>query len=97
MSASEVKISLKKTVAPVYPAAARGRGTEGSVLLNVVIGVDGKVAKALAEAGRPELTQSAISAVSGWEFEPPRREERPVLVKTNFVIEDKLQGGAVVY
>jgi TonB family protein len=58
-----------RDVAPVYPAALRGSGTSGTVVMEGRIGVDGYVndIRVVSEA-HPELTHSAIAAVRDWRF-----------------------------
>ena len=56
-------------VSPQYPVALRGTGTEGTVVLEGRIGVDGYIGdiRILGDA-HPELAQSAIAAVRQWRF-----------------------------
>ena len=58
-----------RDVSPQYPVALRGTGTEGTVVLEGRIGVDGYIGdiRILGDA-HPELAQSAIAAVRQWRF-----------------------------
>ena len=58
-----------RDVSPIYPAALRGTGTEGTVVLEGRIGVDGYVGdiRILGDA-HPELAEAAIAAVRQWRF-----------------------------
>jgi TonB family protein len=60
-----------RDVAPIYPAALRGTGTGGTVVMEARLGVDGYVTdiRVIGEA-HPELTHSAIAAVRDWRFTP---------------------------
>jgi protein TonB len=66
--------------APEYPAVARRRGYEGTVVLEVLVNRDGKVAdlRLFQSSGHASLDQTALSSVKGWVFEPARRGDAPV-------------------
>lgn len=68
------------TPAPPYPAAARQRGIEGVVLLEVKVLVDGRAGEVRlkASSGSPVLDEAGLRAVSGWTFGPVRRGPRSV-------------------
>jgi protein TonB len=59
-----------KDVKPVYPEEARAAGKQGIVIIEAVIGSDGKVTNAKVLRSIPELDDAAIGAVKQWEFEP---------------------------
>lgn len=63
---------------PPYPAAARSRGQEGRVVLDVAIGIDGTpVSVAVAgSSGAPLLDEAAVATVKTWRF---RNDSRRVL------------------
>ena len=65
---------------PAYPAAARRRRQEGSVLLRVEVTADGHAARVRTSqsSGYPILDQAAVQAVSIWVFEPARLDAKPV-------------------
>ena len=69
-------------VLPVYPRAARARGSEGRVVLRAVVGRDGRVEEAIAVAESAAMFDaSAIAALRQWRFEPGRdRDGKPVRV-----------------
>jgi len=58
-----------RDVAPVYPDSLRGTGTEGTVVMQAVLGADGYVGdiKIVGDA-HPELVQAAVAAVRDWRF-----------------------------
>jgi TonB family protein len=78
---------------PVYPEDARQRGIEGTVLLNAVIGTDGRLAAVtpLNALVDPALTRSAVDAVSQWRYEPTLLNGEPVQVVTNITVDFKLE------
>lgn len=60
-----------RDVRPVYKPELAANNVEGEVLLQAVIGVDGKVRGVeVVSAVNPDLEESAINAVSQWEFSP---------------------------
>jgi len=77
-------------VDPVYPEAARVAGTEGLVVLDVVIAPDGSVKSLHPLSGPDLLAQSATEAVRGWKFEPYLSSGSPVEVETTIAVEFRL-------
>ena len=57
-------------VEPNYPPDARDQHLEGTVVLNVEIGEDGHVSKAVVASGNPLLASAAVQAVRQWQYEP---------------------------
>lgn len=57
-------------VRPVYPEEARKERVQGTIIVEMVIGADGKVTKARVLRSVPALDQAALDAVTKWEFEP---------------------------
>jgi TonB family protein len=77
-------------VDPVYPEAARVAGTEGLVVLDVVIAQDGSVKSLRPLSGPDLLAQSATEAVRSWKFEPYLSSGSPVEVETTIAVEFRL-------
>jgi protein TonB len=69
-----------KHVAPVYPPIAQSANVQGVVILETVIGVDGKVQDARILRSIPLLDQAAMDAVKQWEFTPTLLNGTPVPV-----------------
>ena len=59
-----------KAVPPVYPPAARQGRTQGVVILEAVIGIDGKVKNTKIVKSIPMLDAAAVDAVKKWEYQP---------------------------
>lgn len=57
-------------VLPVYPELARKSHTTGTVVVDIVIDEQGKVAKATPVSGPIILQPEAVNAVSRWQFKP---------------------------
>ena len=73
---------LLKKVHPEYPKDAIRRGEQGSVLLEMVIGTDGKVKEVNPIAGAPVFMGPATDAVRQWEYRPYIVDGKPVEVYT---------------
>jgi TonB family protein len=73
----------KKTrhVQPVYPAEALAQGIRGIVILDLVVGTDGKVESTSVIRSVPGLDEAAIAAARQWEYEPVRVNGKPVAVR----------------
>jgi TonB family protein len=67
-AADDVAFPLR-TVTPLYPPLAVGDGT---VLVQVTVGVDGNVVAAAIVRSAPVFDASALSAARGWTFRPAR-------------------------
>jgi TonB family protein len=74
--------NVVKTVPPVYPPLARQARIQGKVILDAVIGKDGKVQNATAVSGHALLIQAALDAVRQWEYRPTLLNGEPVEVST---------------
>ena len=59
-----------KDVKPVYPAGVLPSRTQGSVVIDVTIGPDGKVTNVKVIHSVPALDQAAIDAARQWEYTP---------------------------
>jgi protein TonB len=57
---------------PNYPAAARSRGQTGTVVVEFIVGENGRVVSARAKSPSPWplLNEAAVKAVRGWRFPP---------------------------
>jgi len=74
---------LLKQVRPYYPQGAKGNHDEGKVVLQAVIGTDGRVHDlSVVEGPSPLLIGSAMWAVSQWEYKPYLLNGAPVEVNT---------------
>ena len=67
-------------VAPAYPTIARMSHVQGVVILEAVIGVDGRVQNVRVLRSQPLLDQAAVDAVSQWIYTPSTLNGVPVPV-----------------
>jgi protein TonB len=67
-------------VMPTYPPAARARGEEGTVLLRIQVGIDGRIERVdiLRSSGSQVLDATARNGVRQWQFSPAMRANGPV-------------------
>ncbi len=75
---------------PVYPEAARNKDIEGGVLLDTVIGKDGRVLDVQLISGPPELAPAAMDAVKNWRFSPFTLNGSAVEVETTIEVAFRL-------
>ena len=81
-------------VDPAYPEQARQAKLEGSVVLGIVVGVDGKAHNI--RVVRPfgsGLDEQAVAAVQQWEFQPATKDGKPVAVNINIEVNFRLYHG----
>lgn len=69
-----------RDVVPEYPAIARQAGIQGTVVIDAIIGPDGRVRQATIRESRPLLDQAALAAVRQWVYTPTRLNDVPVAV-----------------
>jgi len=69
-----------KNVPPVYPPIAQSARVQGVVIIEAVIGPNGKVQDARVLRSIPLLDQAALDAVKQWEFSPTLLNNVPVPV-----------------
>jgi protein TonB len=69
------QVMAVSTPPPAYPPEVACMGGEGTSVLKVVIGTDGRPQDiiVLTSSGHPALDQAARTAVTGWEFRPATR------------------------
>lgn len=90
----EIDPKFKRRFQPEYPPTSRRLGEEGSVVLQVQVGPDGKVldGKVQTSSGFPRLDEAALKhALRAWRFTPGTEDGVPVTtwhsVKVTFKIE----------
>jgi TonB family protein len=79
-------------VEPTYPDMARRAGAEGTVVLQALIGADGRVERVDVLRGRPfGLSEAAINAVRQWQYRPARGRSGPIASRKEVRIEFRLR------
>lgn len=77
---------LVHKVNPVYPAEAREKHVQGTVLFQAVIGRDGKIKELNVTSGPVELVPAAYKAVKEWRYQPYELKGSPVEVETLIMV-----------
>ncbi|MGH9512944.1 MAG: energy transducer TonB [Terriglobales bacterium] len=77
---------LIQGVKPVYPRLAQVMGVQGDVVLQAVIGKDGRIENLHAVSGNPLLVKAALDAVQQWRYRPYRLNGEPVEVETQITV-----------
>ena len=80
-----------KDVKPVYPASAFPMRAQGAVLIEAIIGPDGRVQEARVLHSVRPLDEAALDAVRRWEYEPSLLNGVPVAVVITIVVNFALQ------
>jgi protein TonB len=78
--------------APYYPQAAKNRGIQGNILLEVTVKTDGTALniRIIKSSGSSILDEAALSAVRDWKFVPARRAGEIVQANVIVPVEFKL-------
>jgi protein TonB len=80
-----------KDVAPVYPEIARKARVQGVVIVEAIIGADGKVQQARVLRSVPLLDQAALNAVQLWEYTPTMLGGRPIPIIMTVTVQFRLE------
>jgi TonB family protein len=78
ISAEEMSGNLLTKSMPIYPPEAKKNKIQGKVVLNAVIGTDGRMESVRVLSGPDELQQSALDAVRQWTYKPYLLNGQPV-------------------
>jgi len=79
---SDVSRKVLVQTRAVYPTLARSMNIRGTVKLQAQVAPNGTVKKIDVLGGHPLLTQSAVTAVGHWKFEPgPHETKEAVEIK----------------
>ncbi len=73
---------LETHPAPPYPVEAKQAGVSGTVVLETLIGTDGKVEELKVVSGPEPLQQAALDTVKTWRYRPYLLNGQPVEVRT---------------
>ena len=83
---------LIQKITPVYPKIAISTRTQGTVVLQALIGRDGTIQNLHVVSGHPLLINSAVDAVKQWRYRPYLLNNEPVEVETQIVVNFKIGG-----
>lgn len=77
--------------APPYPPEAKSQRIQGTVVVAITTGVDGKVLMAKALSGPVELQECAVDYAKAWEFEPVHVKGQPVSARFKLTMPFRLK------
>ncbi len=80
-----------RDVAPIYPPIAQAARSHGTVIIEAVIGVDGRVQDTRVLRSAPLLDEAALAAVRQWLYTPTRLNGQPVSVVMTVTVRFQLQ------
>ncbi len=78
-------------IAPVYPQSALQMHVQGKVILQAVIGKDGRIQNLHSISGPKELIPAAVGAVQQWRYKPYLLMGEPVEVETQITVNFQLR------
>lgn len=71
---------------PAYPAEAKLKHIEGTVILDALIDKEGIIQKLSVREGHPVLAESAFESVRHWAYRPTKINGMPVEVETQIEV-----------
>lgn len=77
---------------PRYPANARDAGLTGAVVVEILVGVDGRVTQAKVVRGGPPFERATLEAVRRWRYAPVIHQGRPIVWKSSVTVRFELDG-----
>jgi len=82
-SVGDLSSTMLEARPPRYPIDSRRKKEEGTVVLSVLLGTDGRVAEisVARSSGSDRLDRAALEAVRRWRWSPTRRGGTPVMVR----------------
>jgi TonB family protein len=83
---------IVKRINPVYTEEAKAKNIEGSVMLSLTVGTDGKAHNIqVVHSLEPGLDQKAIECVQAWDFKPGTKDGAPVNLQAQIVVNFRLK------
>jgi protein TonB len=70
--------AVRHSTRPVYPQAAHRQKIEGTVLVEILIDEQGRVARSRVIQSVPGLDEAALECIRGWTFAPARKHGKAV-------------------
>ncbi len=85
--------NISRKVPPRYPQSAKANRVSGKVVLNAIIGRDGRIHRLkVVSSPDPDLAVASLAAVQQWTYKPYLLEGRPVEVNTTINVVFALGG-----
>jgi len=70
---------------------AKQQGIQGTVILGIVVGADGRVKDVHVFSGHPLLAPAAVDAVKTWTYKPYYLNHKPTEIETTVIVDFSLQ------
>jgi TonB family protein len=86
-----VEPRLLRSVAPVYPSAARQAGISGNVVITAQVDKAGNVTSMKVVSGPPNLQAAALTALKGWKYQPGTLDGTPIDTQVTVTIKFQQQ------
>ncbi|UQA57495.1 TonB-dependent receptor domain-containing protein [Polyangium aurulentum] len=83
---SEPEVTMPSPRGPTAPPYPPGGEGDAQVVLGLLVRADGTVSEARVIEGQEPFASAAASAAASWEFEPARRNGKPVSVRIRFLV-----------
>ena len=77
---------LDQRIEPDYPESARRAHVQGSVVLETLIGANGRVQQVSPVSGPPQLADAAVTAVRQWRYKPFTVDGKKVPIRTQVTV-----------
>jgi protein TonB len=87
-------LKLVRRVAPKYPQSALLTRRQGTVMLRLTVGSNGRVKDAHVLSGDEDFAEAALNAVREWRYQPYRLDGKPVDVSTDAIITFSMTGSS---
>jgi TonB family protein len=92
-------VDLPRTIVPIalhapqpaYPAVARLQGRQGVVVVEILVGIDGKVSAARLVEGAAPFDAAALAAVRGWRYQPVFVDGQAIAWKSTITLKFQLK------
>jgi TonB family protein len=75
----EAKRKLVNKVVPVYPELARRMQISGTVRVEAVVALNGKVKFTTVLGGNPVFAKAAVEAIENWKWAPAPQESKEII------------------
>ena len=76
---------------PAYPAEAKAQRIQGTVVVTLIVGTDGRVESAEASEGPDMLRPTAVAYAKGWRFKPALVDGKPVKARFKLTMPFRLR------
>jgi TonB family protein len=87
VSQGVMEANILHRVEPAYPPEARRNHIQGTVLLQAIIGRDGRIHDVKAISGPRELIEASMGAIQQWRYRPYLLQGKPVEVETTIKVQ----------